>query len=221
VLITHNSDAAVGTARLEWIEGTGEKLRCWFAQNALVSHPKLIPLPIGIANSMWAHGNLRTLERAVAQAGRPKCKTPFVAFDTGTHPARQGVWETVRAAFPALPAPPFVPRRYSSYLEELACHEFALCPRGNGIDTHRFWESLYLDVIPIVERSTHVEYWQASGLPLLAIDDWSEVTPERLDAEGPKLRASPSARAPLRLSHYAGLVRGASSVPAKDDLSLR
>jgi hypothetical protein len=39
---------------------------------------------------------------------------------------------------------------FNQYLSELASHHFCLCIRGNGIDTHRFWESLYLGVIPVI-----------------------------------------------------------------------
>ena len=36
-----------------------------------------------------------------------------------------------------------------NYLRELAKYKFNFCPRGNGIDTHRFWESLILKTMPI------------------------------------------------------------------------
>ena len=39
---------------------------------------------------------------------------------------------------------------YDEYVNELTTYRFCLCIRGNGIDTHRFWESLYLGVIPVV-----------------------------------------------------------------------
>ena len=41
-------------------------------------------------------------------------------------------------------------RPYDEYLNELSKYRFCLCLRGNGIDTHRFWESLYLGVIPVI-----------------------------------------------------------------------
>ena len=27
---------------------------------------------------------------------------------------------------------------------------FIVCPEGNGIDTHRFWECLYLGLVPVI-----------------------------------------------------------------------
>lgn len=34
------------------------------------------------------------------------------------------------------------------YCELLRQHDFVVCPRGNGRDTHRLWESLYMDRSP-------------------------------------------------------------------------
>jgi hypothetical protein len=36
------------------------------------------------------------------------------------------------------------------YFNYLSTFKFAICPEGNGIDTHRLWECFYLKVIPIV-----------------------------------------------------------------------
>ena len=210
-LLTHNSDDEIGESRVAWIEEAGAKLRRWFAQNTAVSHPKLTPLPIGIANSMWKHGNLRTLERAVLrQKGTNKAENLFVGFDPRTHPARRDLLDALREQFVDLPAAAFRRQSFASYLDDLGRHTFCICPRGNGLDTHRFWECLYLDVIPIVERSDHVEHWRRCGLPVLVIDDFREVTPERLEAELPHISRRPGDRGMLLLSHYAQLLSDAA-----------
>jgi len=46
-------------------------------------------------------------------------------------------------------------KEYPEYLSELSEHYFCLCPRGNGLDSHRFWESLYLGVIPVIVNNSH------------------------------------------------------------------
>ena len=40
---------------------------------------------------------------------------------------------------------------YENLLEE---HSFVFCPEGNGPDTHRLWETLYLGKVPIVKTSS-------------------------------------------------------------------
>jgi hypothetical protein len=63
------------------------------------------------------------------------------------------------------------------FFEELRASEYSLCPRGNGIDTHRFWESLYTGTIPIVEHCRLNDFFQ--GLPFIT---WSRMTVSALDA---------------------------------------
>ena len=57
-------------------------------------------------------------------------------------------------------------------------YPFWLSPRGGGIDCHRTWEALYLDIIPIVwNTSLNVLY---DDLPVLIIDDHRTLTQEYL-----------------------------------------
>jgi len=50
---------------------------------------------------------------------------------------------------------------------------FVPCPRGNGLDTHRVWETLYLGAIPVVLNSDR--FAALEGWPILFIDDWKEI----------------------------------------------
>jgi hypothetical protein len=66
-----------------------------------------------------------------------------------------------------------------SYKTDLLDHKFILCPRGNGVDTHRLWEALYCGVIPVVKR--HRTHRPLEGnLPILFVDDYKEVTEDLL-----------------------------------------
>jgi hypothetical protein len=46
-------------------------------------------------------------------------------------------------------------------------------PRGNGLDTHRFWEALYRGSYPIVVKTTWSDHLETLGIPLIAISDWN------------------------------------------------
>ena len=61
------------------------------------------------------------------------------------------------------------------YCSNLARHKFAFSPEGNGVDTYRTWECLYLGVIPIVQKS-EVTAW-FSDLPILELteDEWKNL----------------------------------------------
>ena len=68
-----------------------------------------------------------------------------------------------------------------TYINEVRSHKFVLCPRGNGIDTYRLWESLYLGAIPIVKDCINMDFYKE--LPIIIIKEYSELTPEFLEAE--------------------------------------
>jgi len=57
---------------------------------------------------------------------------------------------------------------------------YALCPKGTGEDTHRFWEAIYLNTIPIVKRTNTVFDKVFDVFPCLIIDEWVEITEEFL-----------------------------------------
>ncbi len=46
---------------------------------------------------------------------------------------------------------------------------------GNGLDCHKTWEAIYMKSIPIVTRWYGVEKFKQMGIPILIIDDWSEL----------------------------------------------
>ena len=55
-----------------------------------------------------------------------------------------------------------------------ASFKFIACPRGNGVDTHRFWEALYRGSIPIVKTSEWSRGLENLGLGFIQVEDWSE-----------------------------------------------
>jgi hypothetical protein len=172
VLFSHNSDIPVDERFARQLRR--RKLRGWFAANVALEHPKLRPLPLGIANPHWPHGNVETLRR-VQQASAAKTRLFDVSYAVETNPRerRRCAQETGLAPEPPLP--------FAPYLERLAASFFSICPRGNGIDTHRVWEALYLRTVPVVTRSALTETHR--DLPLFVLDDWGEFSSIRFSPE--------------------------------------
>jgi hypothetical protein len=199
VLVTHSSDHEIGEGHLAWIDEAGAKLSHWFAQNLSMAHPKLSPLPIGLANHRWPHGDTALLCQVAAKAP-PRTELVHAAFDLDSHPDRRRAWQAIRAAFPDVASSPRTGCEFGDYLRDLSRHRFCACPRGNGIDTHRFWECQYLGVIPVVERSPHTDIWAGEGCQMVTLEDWSALSRERLESAA---SSRPPASAPwLRLSHH-------------------
>lgn len=54
-----------------------------------------------------------------------------------------------------------------------ANYSFVICPFGNGIDTHRLWETLILGSIPIIRNSTLNKL--LIDLPVVIINKWEDL----------------------------------------------
>lgn len=63
-----------------------------------------------------------------------------------------------------------------TYLRQMRKHGFVVCPRGNGLDTHRFFEALCLGVIPIL-KSSEVPRWtrHLSTRSFVTVSSWSDL----------------------------------------------
>ncbi len=57
-------------------------------------------------------------------------------------------------------------------------YAFVLSPTGVGLDCHRTWEALCLGCIPIVKMVNFTKLFE--DLPVLIVEDWSDVTEELL-----------------------------------------
>lgn len=77
---------------------------------------------------------------------------------------------------------------YLEYLRSIKKSKFVLCPRGNGIDTHRLWETLYMGSIPIIKYEK--TYETCIDLPVVFINDWSEITIDFLNSTYEKMSHS-------------------------------
>jgi hypothetical protein len=137
------------------------------AQNLQIDHPKAVLLPIGIANAMWPHGNLETVYTAMRKwyIRRRKPRSVYVNINASTHPFRKKVLDAVNAVGLVNSQS----RPFTMYLDELGSHEYCLCVRGNGIDTHRLWEALYLGVVPIIVIDEPNVFYQRLTRTLLPV----------------------------------------------------
>jgi hypothetical protein len=52
---------------------------------------------------------------------------------------------------------------------------FVICPEGNGIDTHRLWEALYLKTIPIMKKNKISPFLKKINLPILVLNKWTDL----------------------------------------------
>ena len=154
----------------------------WFSSNVNIRHPKVKALPYGIKQ-----GVIPKMEKKLSE---PKVLKNLLYID-------HRIWVNPKERqrpYELLEDKPWVtaihtegtndkfthetPESFDRYLDNLYHHAFSICPPGNGIDTRRPWEAIYMRTMPIVKRGIHNESF--SDLPILLVDAWSEVTLEFL-----------------------------------------
>jgi len=86
------------------------------------------------------------------------------------------------------------------YLDAISKSKFVLCPTGNGYDTHRLWETLYLGSIPIIQK--HRTHDICDDLPVLFTNDWSEINQEYLNNKFEEIKNKKYNLEKLKLSYW-------------------
>lgn len=60
------------------------------------------------------------------------------------------------------------------YLIDLREFSIVLAPQGNGFDTHRLWETLYMGGTPVIRRCSYLPKI-LSSLPVIEVENWEEI----------------------------------------------
>jgi hypothetical protein len=58
---------------------------------------------------------------------------------------------------------------------KLRRYKFVAAPPGNGLDTHRIWEAIYLGCVPIVLRSHMTSRFSELGIPVFIVESYEEI----------------------------------------------
>jgi hypothetical protein len=61
-----------------------------------------------------------------------------------------------------------------NYLKNLRIHNLVPCPVGNGVDTHRIWETLYMGGTPVITKNRILEPL-VKGLPVVILESWDNL----------------------------------------------
>jgi hypothetical protein len=173
VLVSHNSDENITEKYLPILEC--EKIKIWYSQNVMINHNKLKLLPIGIANEMWPHGNVRILD-AVMQRRGEKSNNIYFYFniETNVGKRRECAQELIKKGLT------FGNNEdHEAYLENISRSKYSISPSGKGIDCHRIWEGYYFGVIPIMKKTVFSQELQ-KHMPCVELENWSDLDEEKL-----------------------------------------
>lgn len=157
-----------------------------FAQNCTILHPKVTGIPLGIENVGWQSNDnptnrLDLLRKAMKsnlelRGARSQILT---SFNVDSSPVKRlpAMSQLMKMPFEMRELYKFpsqhTPSTQYQFYEAIARHKFTACPHGNGIDTHRFWQAIYLGSVPITTCS--IAYDSSLDCGVLMLDDWIEL----------------------------------------------
>jgi len=184
IIISHNSDINIDNRFI-----IPNNVIKWYAQNVnIVDNDKIESIPIGHPNNRW-FPEQRKLEKITNKLKETKKykkllyinhtiktnskerKEPYDLFQNKS-------WVTLTYGTNCVD--------YDRYIDDIYNHKFMLCPAGNGIDTHRLWETLDLKTIPVVKK--HINNLYYKDLPICFVDNWSDITEEFLNNEFDRIK---------------------------------
>ena len=182
ILITHNSDHDLN----EYVYGLKpDNIIKWYSQNVNYVNDKndFESIPIGLENPSWfpSASKINNLLDALKKEKNVK-NLLYVNHTIRSYPNERAEpyelfvnknWCTIEFYENG--------QNYNNYIDNVYNHKFVLSPRGNGLDTHRFWETLHLKSIPVVIKNPNNSYY--TDLPVVFVDSWGEVTEEFLNSE--------------------------------------
>jgi hypothetical protein len=179
ILISHNSDGAVKKIKTRKDEASLDKappnLIKWFAQNVCVEDPRLESIPIGLENSQW-FPELKKIQKleTIINLQKNSINLVYANFNISTNvEERSKAYEVCNSLTHVTKHFGKNGEDYDNYLKNLKHHDFIICPPGNGEDTHRLWETLYIGSIPIVKKTINTSYYK--NLPICYINDWQQI----------------------------------------------
>lgn len=177
ILISHNEDMEVDETLIQLIDFT--KCQHWFAENLQVSHPRISPIPIGLAN-FYSHqnGDISLFEKNGNSQNNngPREKFIFWDFTVGSNKTIRLEAQKELEKFPLSVHTHF--DKQEEYYKYLTTITHIASPRGRGEDCNRTWEALYFGASPIVVKSVLTEHFKTLGIPLTIIKSWRDLHDE-------------------------------------------
>lgn len=201
-IVTHSEDKIIDNFFLRR-KNDFNNLKYWFGQNVSQDDSRLIRLPIGLQNDSW-HDQPRKKkilsQKSLINQNYTKNRV-YCNFDIAEHPLDR------ISAYTYFSKQKFSTIRqhesidYLQFCDDILNHQFIICPRGISSDTHLVWETLYLKRIPVVKNYLGLKDLY-EGLPVVIVEDWSEISIDFLDQKLIELQNTKFNFEKLKISYW-------------------
>jgi len=160
-------------------------LKYWFCTNppSVYYNDKIIPIPIGFEEKERDGGNQEVLnnQQSLKVEWEDKVDMLYLPFHTvGTNPERDSFISHLKSL-------DFVYAEenklsFENYLSQVNKFRYTICLEGAGYDTHRNYEALLVDSIPIITPRM-VRLFRYYSLPHFIVNNWFFTSKPELDSK--------------------------------------
>ena len=168
-----------------------DKIIHWFSQNAMMKHPKLTCIPIGLDYHTMTHADHKWGKRINALEQEKQLinlmpdefwKREIKCYANFQFAMNNRFANDRQLAIDHIPSElvyyePKEIERYETWKTQ-SKYAFVVSPHGGGLDCHRTWEALCIGCIPIVKSSAIDLLYE--DLPVLIVKEWKDVNIELL-----------------------------------------
>ena len=186
-LITHQSDRTVDQ---KLFNKKPKNISSWYSPNINFKADELFSIPIGVNNFYNENFFNKKIQNNffLNKRNEEKNEVVYVNFTLDTNPKHRKKALEFAKLLPEQNKFIDLNKDSIKYFENISKSKFTLAPWGNGIDTHRFWEAIYLGSIPITLKHTHYEKF--SKLPAIFLNNYSELTIDNLEKQSQNFKLS-------------------------------
>jgi hypothetical protein len=220
-IISHNTDANIvdkSTERrdspesnffdFEW-KTIPTNISSIYAVNVDIKDPRLFPIPIGLENECWFK-DISKKQKMLSYMKDPPKKDAWAYLNVNC-----STNASIRSPlYPMFQSKTWTDsfngrngHNFDSFLRMLSNHHFIISPDGHGFDTHRTWEALYMNSIPIVLDHVFTRTF-SEMLPILVIKNYNTVTLEFLQSSMEEMQNKTFNQDSLKFSYWKRLIVG-------------
>jgi len=176
-----------------------DMLKHWFCQNCIITHPKITLIPLGLDyHTMMYYSHIRSdrgakitpiAQEAQIMALRKQMK-PFWERIPVCYGNFQYLTTTKYGSIDRVDAINNIPsnliyydckhQRNQTFMNQIS-FTYVVSPFGQDYECIRTWEALCLGCIPIMKKCAIDSLYD--GLPVILVDDWTEITSEFLQGK--------------------------------------
>ena len=218
IIISGHSDYTITSEIVDYYQP-----KIWYCINKQTDRPNIFALPLGITNDTYEselhpiYGNIDSMIQVMHETTAYK-NWIYMNFNINTYPIeRNAVYDLLKdRSYVTIGETINTLDGRIQFLREIKAHTFVLCPRGNGIDTHRLWETLYMGSIPILRKD--IAYMDFTDLPICFVDDWNEINMDFLQIEKERIYNQRWNLDKLKIGYWIDIIKNAYCVIGKEYL---